>query len=105
MRFAILLEKGSLDEKVQGMEVRWADPENRTLAQIVDSAIKRAAVGVPRYQLWEDIGYSRAQIERMKKMEKEQEDHDRKEAERAGFQAGERFGGVQTGEGSSPKGS
>lgn len=84
MRFALLLEKGSLDQNALGMEVRWADPENRTLAQIVDSAIKRKAVGVPTYQLWEDMGYSRAQIERMKKM---QEDEHAREAEQQRAQA------------------
>lgn len=99
MRFAILLEKGSLDEKVEGMEVRWADPENRTLAQIVDSAIKRAAVGVPQFQLWEDIGYSRAQIERMKKMQIEERENARAEAERAGVEGGVPEGGVRTGQG------
>lgn len=76
MRFAIRLEQGSLSTNAEGMEVRWADPENRTLAQIVDSAIKRHAVGVPQYQLWEDIGYSRAQIERMKSMQTEEKKRD-----------------------------
>jgi hypothetical protein len=81
MRYAIELEQGSLSSNAQGMEVRWADPENRTLAQVVDSAIKRQSLGVPQYQLWEDIGYSRAQIERMKKMQKEEQDAKREQAE------------------------
>jgi hypothetical protein len=79
MRFAILLEQGSLSSNAEGMEVRWADPENRTMAQITDSAIKRGALGVPQYQLWEDIGYSRAQIERMKKMQQEEQDRAREQ--------------------------
>jgi hypothetical protein len=105
MRFAIKLEKGSIDKNAEGMEVRWADPENRTLAQVVDSAIKRGAVGVPQYQLWEDIGYSRAQIERMKKMQKEEQDAQREAEQRAAEQAGVGVGGVRAGEGGGSEGS
>lgn len=93
MRFAILLEKGKLDDNTLGMEVRWADPENRTMAQIVDSAIKRKAVDVPTYQLWEDMGYSRAQIERMKRMKEEE---DARNQER--FEQGEGAGGNAPGQ-------
>lgn len=78
MRYALSLEGKTITPDIEKMEVRWKDPENRTMAQITDAAIKRQALGVPTFQLWEDMGYSKAQIERMKKM-KELEDERRAE--------------------------
>lgn len=72
MRYALELEGVQISPEIEKMEVRWRDPENRTMNQIVDAAIKRKAVGVPLYQLWEDMGYTATQIKRMKRMEKEE---------------------------------
>lgn len=80
MRFALELENVTITPAIEKMEVRWKDPENRTQAQAMDSAIKLQALNIPTLQIWEDLGYSKAQIERMKKM-KETEDAQR--AERA----------------------
>lgn len=48
------------------METVWADPEIRTDSAQADAALKRKDVGVPWNQLMEDLGYSPAQIERMR---------------------------------------
>lgn len=82
IRFALEIEGNTITPDIEKMEVRWRDPENRTLAQVTDAAIKRQALGVPTFQLWEDMGYSKAQIERMKKM-KQEEDNARAELEAA----------------------
>jgi hypothetical protein len=51
-------------------EVIWADPERRNEAASADAAVKKATTGVevPKRQLWEDLGYSPQQIERMEAM-------------------------------------
>jgi hypothetical protein len=49
-------------------ETIWADAETRTESEHVDAVIKRASVGVPRRQLWEDLGYTQVQIERFEGM-------------------------------------
>jgi hypothetical protein len=56
--------------KVTNAETIWADPESRSEAEHVDAVIKRRAIGVPFEQLWEDVGYTPQQIERMKEMRK-----------------------------------
>lgn len=52
-------------------ETVWADPEYRSEAELADALIKRAAIGVPQAQLWEDAGYSQTQIARFKAMQAE----------------------------------
>lgn len=47
-------------------ETIWADAERRNEAKSADAAVKKQAVGVPWRQIMEDLGYSPAQIERMK---------------------------------------
>jgi hypothetical protein len=44
----------------------WADPEIRSQAQTVDAAVKQKELNVPNEVLWEKIGYSPQEIERMK---------------------------------------
>jgi hypothetical protein len=42
----------------------WADPQTFSEAVRADAVVKRAALGVPQKQLWEDLGvYSPQQIE------------------------------------------
>ena len=57
--------RGDVDDS----ETIWADPEYRSEAELADALVKRAAIGVPRQQLWEDAGYSQTQISRFKAME------------------------------------
>jgi hypothetical protein len=45
-------------------EVMWADVESRTEAEHVDALVKLRTLDVPLRQLWEDAGYSPAEIER-----------------------------------------
>lgn len=54
-------------------EVIWGDPESRTEGEHVDAVLKKAALGVPVQQLWEDLGYSPGQIERFKEMAAEEQ--------------------------------
>lgn len=53
------------------METVWSDPEVRTEAEHVDATLKKMALGIPRQQLWQDLGYSPQQIDRFKAMELE----------------------------------
>ena len=43
-------------------ETIWGDPEYRSESERADALVKRAAIGVPEAQLWEDAGYSPQQI-------------------------------------------
>lgn len=45
-------------------ETIWRDPEYRTEGQHIDALVKLRSLGVPLQQLWEDAGYSPAQVER-----------------------------------------
>ena len=49
-------------------EVIWADAETRTEAEHVDAVMKKQALGVPKQQLWEDLGYTPGQIARFEAM-------------------------------------
>lgn len=52
-------------------ETIWSNPEYRSESELADALVKRSAIGVPRQQLWEDAGYTQAQIARFKEMEVE----------------------------------
>lgn len=49
-------------------EAIWGDAETRTEAEHVDAVLKKQALGVPKQQLWEDLGYTPAQIARFEAM-------------------------------------
>jgi hypothetical protein len=53
-------------------EVVWSDPEFRTEAEHADALVKRASLGVPQEQIWEDAGYTPAQIARFRTMRRTQ---------------------------------
>jgi hypothetical protein len=53
-------------------ETIWTDPESRSEAEHTDSLLKKMAMGVPVRQLWEDAGYSQAQINRFRELLVEQ---------------------------------
>lgn len=67
MRLAGTVSGNDALANASGMETVWADPEIRTDSAQADAALKRKDVGVPWSQLMEDLGYSPAQVERMKK--------------------------------------
>lgn len=50
-------------------ETIWAGAERRSIAELADAAVKKASVGVPVEQIWEDLGYTPAQRTRMKIMQ------------------------------------
>ncbi|MFF1633964.1 phage portal protein [Leifsonia sp. NPDC058248] len=50
-------------------ETIWGNPEYRSESELADALVKRAAIGVPRQQLWEDAGYTQTQISRFHAME------------------------------------
>ena len=58
------------DEKasVTNAETVWGDPEYRSESELADALVKRAAIGVPRQQLWQDAGYTQTQISRFQAM-------------------------------------
>jgi hypothetical protein len=47
-------------------ETIWRDPETRSQAELADSLVKLAGIGVPQEVLWERYGFSPQEIERMK---------------------------------------
>lgn len=49
-------------------ETIWRDPEYRTEGQHVDALLKLRTLGIPLQQLWEDAGYTPAQIERFEEL-------------------------------------
>lgn len=49
-------------------EIDWRDPEYRTESEHVDAQVKKLALGIPAQQIWEDVGYSPQEIERMRAM-------------------------------------
>jgi hypothetical protein len=59
---------GADDKAKQAMsaEVMWRSLEARTEAELADAAVKKQAIGIPEEIIWEDMGYSPQQIERIK---------------------------------------
>lgn len=53
---------------VVNAETIWRDAESRTESEHVDAVQKKAALGIPPQQLWEDLGYTPPQIARFPKM-------------------------------------
>lgn len=53
---------------VPNAETIWRDAESRTESEHMDAVAKRAALGVPPQQLWEDAGYTPEQIRRFPRM-------------------------------------
>ncbi len=49
-------------------EIIWRDPESRTEAAHTDALVKQKTLGVPDEILWEGLGYSPQQIERIKQL-------------------------------------
>lgn len=66
MRLAFSITGKADRARATDAETIWADPERRTDAEITDAAVKKMALGVPLEVLWEDLGYTPQQIDRMK---------------------------------------
>jgi hypothetical protein len=49
-------------------EALWRDPETRSVGEVTDSLVKKRTLGVPLETLWAEMGYTPAQIKRMKRM-------------------------------------
>lgn len=72
MRLVFLAAGDTARAGVVNAETLWGDPESRTEGEHVDAALKRKALGVPARQLFEDVGYSPAQVERFAEMRREE---------------------------------
>lgn len=69
MRLAVMVDTGKPDPRLDALEVTWADPETRTIAQQADAALKLVAAGIlPPDAALEMIGYTATQIERFRTM-------------------------------------
>lgn len=66
MRLAFKLVGRAERARATDAETIWADPERKTEAEVTDAAVKKMALGVPLEVLWEDLGYTPQQIDRMK---------------------------------------
>jgi hypothetical protein len=52
----------------QDLEALWADPERTSLAELVDAATKKRALGVPLEVVWRELGYTPDEIEDLKRL-------------------------------------
>ncbi len=68
MRLAFAVEGDDKKAADHSAEVIWADPESRTESEHVDAVTKKAALGVPLQQIYEDLGYSATTIARFEQM-------------------------------------
>lgn len=69
MRIALLVKNGTLPAGAERIEVQWADPETRTVAQAADAATKLVTANIiPADQALEDLGYTPTQIDRIREM-------------------------------------
>jgi hypothetical protein len=68
MRLAFAVEGDDRKAADYSAEVIWADPESRTESEHVDAVTKKAALGVPLQQIYEDLGYSATTIARFEQM-------------------------------------
>jgi hypothetical protein len=68
MKLALQASGDRRTRKLDSMEVIWRDPESQSEAEHVDAIVKQKALNVPDEVLWEKIGYSPQEIERMREM-------------------------------------
>jgi hypothetical protein len=59
---------GSNKADVRDSETIWEDTESRSESEHVDAVTKMAAVGVPWEMIWEDLGFTPKQIEKIKSL-------------------------------------
>jgi hypothetical protein len=59
---------GDARADISRIETIWKDPRSRSESQILDSAVKLRSVGVPTEAVWEHVGYSPTEIERLRRM-------------------------------------
>jgi hypothetical protein len=64
MRLAGKVAKIDTLAGAQSMETVWADAETRSESEHVDAVVKKKALNVPEPQLWEEVGYTPAQVRR-----------------------------------------
>lgn len=64
MRLALRADQ---DERADDMALSmiWKDPESRTIAEVVDAAVKLDAIGVPWREVMSFIGYSPTDVDRL----------------------------------------
>lgn len=66
MRLCFLVAGDLVRARSVSAETIWSDVEVRTESAHVDAVTKKLGIGVPKEQLWEDLGYTPQQIERFK---------------------------------------
>jgi hypothetical protein len=68
MRLAFLVQGDKARYAKTGVVTIWADPESRSEAQHVDAVLKQKAFDIPNEILWEKLGYTPPEIERIKQI-------------------------------------
>lgn len=67
MRLAFRAKKDTARANADSAETVWADPESRSLAQVVDAAVKlRDSLSLPLEMCWQLVGMSPQQIKQAK---------------------------------------
>ena len=64
----VFLATGNTTAAERVGEMVWRDPQTHNLAQEADALLKKRQLGVPLEILWEELGYTPMQIERMKNL-------------------------------------
>lgn len=59
---------GDARADISRIETVWKDPRSRSESQVLDAAVKMAALGVPQEATWEFVGFSPSEIERLRRM-------------------------------------
>jgi hypothetical protein len=67
MRLALLMSGREIPADEQIATV-WSDPETRTESEHVDAVMKQKALDVPTRMLWEQLGFTSQEIDRMSRM-------------------------------------
>lgn len=63
--YRLAFKAARLDVQTQALTViNWRDPQKRTEGEHIDALLKKQAIGVPREQLFREMGYNDAQIAR-----------------------------------------
>lgn len=59
---------GDARADIARIETIWKDPRSRSESQTLDAATKMSSVGIPQEAIWEYIGFSPTEIERLRRM-------------------------------------
>lgn len=72
IRLAFLIANDREKANAMQAETVWGDPESRSESEHTDALVKQQALGIPDEMLWEEAGFTPAQIQRIKLLREQQ---------------------------------